>query len=399
MNIVYLFREASNVRIPCLNYRDNIRALFSKLGGMWDTDNRVFIFKREVHEFLRNAFDVICVFNQNLQGDNYQHLIYGFLEYSWENDVNNTAAPSSNFINTDSIQYASEEPYIYPRDCSLPEKLTKYWQDKLEDELRARKYSPKTLNAYIYFNRLFLRMLQKLPGEICQEDMTRFLALVEKERSYSAASINLAISAIKFFYKHVYKNNIIKEQKRPLHSRNLPVVLSSNEIVNILSTEKNPKHRLLLMLVYSSGLRVSEVVELKKEHIDLSRQVILIHQGKGRKDRYTMLSEKAAQFIKEYYNHFKIEKWVFPGQPSSCHLSIRSAQHIFDKAIRRAGITKKVTLHGLRHSFATHLLENGTDIRFIQSLLGHTNIHTTERYTHVAKRDVLKIKSPLDGIY
>jgi site-specific recombinase XerD len=152
------------------------------------------------------------------------------------------------------------------------------------------------------------------------------------------------------------------------------------------------------MLIYSSGLRVSEVVSLKKEHIDLSRQVILVYQGKGRKDRYTMLSKKIVDFLEEYYKVFEIDKWIFPGMPATQHLSIRSAQHIFEKAIRHAGITKKISVHGLRHTFATHLLETGTDIRYIQVLLGHSSLRTTERYTHVAKRNVLKIKSPLDLI-
>jgi site-specific recombinase XerD len=162
--------------------------------------------------------------------------------------------------------------------------------------------------------------------------------------------------------------------------------------------EKNPKHRLLLMLVYSSGLRVSEVVALKREHIDLSRKIIFVKEGKGRKDRSTLLSEKAARFIEEYYSFYNIEKWLFPGQCPNRPLSIRSAQHIFDKAVRRACITKDISIHGLRHTFATHLLENGTDIRYIQSLLGHASLRTTERYTHVARRSLLNIKSPLDTI-
>jgi integrase/recombinase XerD len=176
------------------------------------------------------------------------------------------------------------------------------------------------------------------------------------------------------------------------------MILSKEEVSKILSLEKNPKHRLLLMLVYSSGLRVSEVVALKKEHIDLSRKVIYIRLGKGRKDRSTLLSEKAANYIVEYYKYFNIDKWVFPGQPAVKHLSIRSAQNIFDKSVRRAAILKEISIHSLRHTFATHLLESGTDIRYIQELLGHSSLRTTELYTHVARRNVLKIKSPLDTI-
>jgi len=283
-------------------------------------------------------------------------------------------------------------------DNTLPEILSDYWENKLIDEVRARKYSLKTQKAYVYFNRLLCRTLQKKPVEITPEDVTHFLAIMEKERDYSAASLNLAINAIKFFFRYVYKRTIIREPKRPQQDRRLPVVLSAKEIIKILNSEINPKHRLLLMLVYSSGLRVSEVVSLKKEHIDLERQAIYIKLGKGRKDRYTILSEKAAQYIKDYYKYFEIKDWIFPGQPASKHLNVRSAQKIFDKAIRRSGIQKKMTIHSLRHTFATHLLENGTDIRYIQSLLGHSSIRTTERYTHVARHNVLRIKSPLDNL-
>ena len=220
---------------------------------------------------------------------------------------------------------------------------------------------------------------------------------MEKSQKYSASAINLAISAFKFFFKNVLKNDCISERHRPREDERLPVVLSKDEITKILDMENNPKHRLLLMLAYSSGLRVSEVVSLKKEHIDLSRKAIYVQQGKGRKDRCTLLSEKAARFINEYLALHNIKTWLFPGQNTSRHLSIRSAQYIFDKAIRHAKISKKVSIHSLRHAFATHLLENGTDIRYIQELLGHSSLRTTERYTHVARGSILRIQSPLDS--
>jgi len=152
------------------------------------------------------------------------------------------------------------------------------------------------------------------------------------------------------------------------------------------------------VLVYSAGLRVSEAVALKKEHIDLSRKVIYVRYGKGRKDRCTLLSEKVALLMTEYCALYNIENWLFPGQSAARHLSIRSAQYIFDKAARKAGIEKEASIHSLRHTFATHLLEGGTDIRYIQTLLGHANLRTTERYTHVARRNVLSLQSPLDTI-
>jgi site-specific recombinase XerD len=177
------------------------------------------------------------------------------------------------------------------------------------------------------------------------------------------------------------------------------VVLSETELTQLLNAEKNPKHRLLLMIAYSSGLRVSEVVALKKEHVDLNRRALFVSAGKGRKDRYTLLSNRVIQFLKEYYALYTIEGWLFPGQTARYHLSIRSAQSIFEKALRNAGIQKDVSIHNLRHTFATHLLENGTDIKYIQELLGHTSIRTTERYTHVASRHSLRIQSPLDTMF
>jgi site-specific recombinase XerD len=262
----------------------------------------------------------------------------------------------------------------------------------------SRKYSVQTRRAYIYYNRLICRTLQKTPEEISPDDVTKFLAIMEKDKKYSASALNLAISAIKFLFKNILKNKSIEEKHRPRQNGRLLMILSKEEISKIFSLEKNPKHRLLLMLVYSSGLRVSEVVSLKKEHIDLSRKVIYIRLGKGRKERSTLLAEKAAHYIIEYYKYNYIEKWIFPGQSVSNHLSIRSAQQIFDKAVRRAEIPKEISIHSLRHTFATHLLESGTDIRCIQALLGHSNLSTTECYTHVARRNVLNIKSPLDMI-
>jgi site-specific recombinase XerD len=306
-------------------------------------------------------------------------------------------SPPSSFSIPPSFSPPSS-PYDFPRPPSLPEKFSENWLSKLDDELRSRKYSLQTRRAYIYYNKLICRTLQKTPEEIHSNDVTEFLANMEKTGKYSASAMNLAISAIKFFFVNILNKDDITDRHRPRRDGRLPVILSKEEVAKILSLEKNPKHRLLLMLTYSSGLRVSEVVALKKEHIDLSRKVIYVRLGKGRKDRSTLLSEKAVSFLEEYYDFFGIEKWLFPGQPPTRSLSIRSAQNIFTKAVRRAGLLKEISIHSLRHTFATHLLESGTDIRYIQTLLGHASLRTTERYTHVARRSVLSIKSPLDTL-
>jgi site-specific recombinase XerD len=270
------------------------------------------------------------------------------------------------------------------------------WAKKLEAEMRSRKYSHKTCKAYLYFNRELCVAAGKGPEEMTGEDIKAYLAGMEQEKNAAASTMNLAVSAFKFFYGEVLKKNIVQGQRRPRQDKKLPVVLSKSEIRRMLECEMNLKHRLLLALAYSSGLRVGEVVALKPRHIDFARKSILVSGGKGRKDRYTMLSDTAAAFLREYAAVQDTDTWLFPGVPREKHLCIRSAQRVFERALARAGINKDASIHCLRHSFATHLLEGGTDIRFIQNLLGHTSIRTTERYTHVARRKALAVQSPLD---
>jgi len=381
MNILNLFRESGYVRIPFPFYNPELFRCFVYAGGKWDKASHEFSFFGDVdaeyiNKIIQKFFPAGASMVKVVQ-------------------VQENSPEESPVKKADVLPVS---PFSFPVPASLPEKLSIQLIEKLEAELRSRKYSAQTRRAYIYYNRLICRTLQKTPEEIRSEDVTKFLALMEKDKKYSASALNLAISAIKFFFKFILKKDDIAEKHRPHHDGRLPMILSKEEISKIFSLEKNPKHRLLLMLVYSSGLRVSEVVALKKEHIDLSRKVIYIRLGKGRKDRSTLLSEKAAQYIVEYYKFFNIDKWIFPGQPATKHLSIRSAQLIFDKSVRHASISKEISIHSLRHTFATHLLESGTDIRYIQALLGHSSLRTTERYTHVARRNVLSIKSPLDTI-
>jgi site-specific recombinase XerD len=378
MNVVYLFYESDKVRIPFYDYDPGLFQLLINLkSGKWDN-------RRHEFTFMNNTD----------------------FEHKWNFPVpfvavhENSPKPMKIFKFINPI----EAILTYPVQDSLPQKFSEQWQKKLEAEMRARKFSPKTRRVYIYFNRLICRTLQKTPEEICKsannggDDVTQFLATMEKDKEFSSSSLNLAISAIKFFYRNIMKTRITDEQRRPARDRILPVVLSKDEIKRIINTEKNPKHRLLLIMAYSSGLRVSEVVALKKEHIDLSRKVVYIKLGKGRKDRNTLLAEKAIQYILDYYKYQNIERWIFPGQIENRPLSIRTAQKVFCKAVKKANIQKDVSIHCLRHTFATHLLEDGIDIRYIQELLGHSSIRTTEKYTHVAKRQVLNILSPLDTI-
>ena len=194
------------------------------------------------------------------------------------------------------------------------------------------------------------------------------------------------------------KRDTVREQKRPRQDKRLPVVFSKYEVKRMFDSETNPKHKNLLMMVYASGLRVSEVVNLRRKDIDFDRKVIRVVAGKGRKDRDTIMSDTVKETLKFYYTQYNITDWLFPGAYPNHHLSIRTAQHIFKNALKRARIEKRASIHSLRHSFATHLLESGYDITYIGELLGHRSINTTSRYTHVAKRKTLKITSPLDTI-
>jgi len=274
----------------------------------------------------------------------------------------------------------------------------KYFE-KLKDELISRKYSSHTIDSYIRYNREFLQFSDANINAVTDEMVKTYLRYLSENQKYSASTLNGAINALKFFYSTVLKRGIVFERiMRPKKDKKLPIVLSAEEVMKIIDSTSNLRHRLLLMAVYSAGLRVSEVVSLKISDIDISRKIITVHSAKGRKDRNTLLSDAFIETLKIYRQIEKPESWLFPGQQSKSHIAIRTAEKVFETALARSGINKTASIHSLRHSFATHLLENGIDMRFIQKLLGHANVSTTEIYTHVTSNHLSNIKSPLDGI-
>jgi site-specific recombinase XerD len=207
------------------------------------------------------------------------------------------------------------------------------------------------------------------------------------------------VSALKFFFYRVLDYpDPIEKLPRPKKERKLPNILSRVEVMRILDAVENPKHKAILVLTYSAGLRLGEVVRLRVEDIDSDRGLIHIRQGKRRKDRYTMLSSHALVVLRAYAREYRPRDWLFPGARPGRHLHERSVQKVFGLAYEKAGIEKSVSVHSLRHAFATHLLERGTDLRYIQELLGHKSSKTTEIYTWVTKRDIGQIKSPLDSL-
>ncbi len=269
---------------------------------------------------------------------------------------------------------------------------------RYEEELKLNGYSAKTIKTYLTHLYLFFQFVQKEANDITNDDIRRYLVFLLDDQKKSHTFVNQAVSAIKFFFCSTLKRNIvIGSLPRPKKERKLPVVLSRREVQLILESVDNLKHKVLLLLVYSAGLRVSEAVNLKVQDIDRDRMLIHVRQAKGRKDRYTLLSKVTLEAFDQYARKICIDSWVFPGKDED-HLTERSAQKVFKIACERAGIVKKVSIHTLRHSFATHLLEGGTDLRYIQELLGHSNSKTTEIYTHVSRKSLGLIKSPLDTI-
>ncbi len=263
--------------------------------------------------------------------------------------------------------------------------------------MRSRKYSPRTAQSYYHYVDEFLRFAGKPPRQVTDADLTAYLARLETGRKASAATLNLAISAVRFFYTAVLGLPLALRRRRPKGDRRLPMVLSKPEILRIVDALPGLKHRAMLLLAYSGGLRVSEIVNLRHEDLDRDRHTIYIRAAKGRKDRYTLLSDKAWEAVESYVRTERPRYWLFEGRTPGYRLSVRTVQGVFYSACRRAKIGKRVSIHALRHSFATHLLESGTDLRYIQTLLGHSSPSTTAVYTHVAKGDFLRIRSPLDG--
>lgn len=289
------------------------------------------------------------------------------------------------------IFIGSDEVFRFREDCLLYESL-----DDLKQELIIRKYSQNTMNSYLSYNFDLLKHSRLKPRDISQDDISSFLVERISQSSFSASTVQLIISALRFYYGDVQKRDFIYDFILPKKDKKLPVVLSKNEVFSIFAQVKNLKHKTVLMLIYSAGLRINEAVTLKISDIDFDRKMILIQKGKGRKDRTTLLSERFLEVLEKYLEEYNPEDWLFEGQKRGEHLASRSVQNIFSRALEKSGVKKDATVHTLRHSFATHLLEQGIDIRYIQELLGHSNPNTTMIYTHVSRGKLKNIKSPLD---
>lgn len=263
--------------------------------------------------------------------------------------------------------------------------------EAMKGEMRLLSYSPKTAKAY---SRCLKEYFAKKGGgvEMFDEEFIKKFLLQKHEAGCSSSTVNIYLNAIKFFYKRILKSEVKIDIKFARRRKRLPVVLSREEVLKIINVIRNPKHKLLISLAYGAGLRVSEVVNLRVQDLDFERKLVYVRQGKGNKDRVTLLPEKLVFELRERLigenDYVFVSNW-------GGKLTSRTAQKIFSNALAKAGIFKDATFHSLRHSFATHMLENGVSIRYIQELLGHRDIKTTQLYTKVTDFGLSKIKSPL----
>lgn len=281
--------------------------------------------------------------------------------------------------------------------------------EHIQDELRSDKlqllknhlvrkgYSVRTIKNYVSHVNRFLSYSN---DQIDVKSINNYLLDLLEIKKCSHSYCNQAINAIKLYIKLTENINVDELicLTRPKKEKKIPKVLSQNEVKRVFDATENKKHQTIFMIAYSCGLRVSEVTKLKLKDIDSERMVVFISQSKGRKDRITTLSNKMLSQLREYYKAYKPKIWLFENQTKDGPISARTLQKVFNTAVKKAEIKKYVTFHSLRHSFATHLLEAGIDIRYIQELLGHTSSKTTEIYTHVSTKSIQNIINPLDRL-
>jgi len=273
---------------------------------------------------------------------------------------------------------------------------TQDFLQKLEVELKISKNSPHTIKNYIRAIEALLKFTKKQPEEITEDDIKLFIA--QNMQEASASSIILFLSAIKYAYLGILKKDLTIDIKRPKREKKFPTVLTKEEVRRIIDSFDTKKSRLMISLIYACGFRVSELINLKLKDLNFEEKIGYVKQGKGRKDRLFNIPEFLLEDLKEQvdFQTKNNKEYLFTGPKGK--LSSRNIQKIIQKAAIRAGIKKDVHVHTLRHSFATHLLENGTDIRKIQELLGHSSLSTTQLYAHVSTEELKKIKSPLDSL-
>jgi integrase/recombinase XerD len=296
-------------------------------------------------------------------------------------------------IGTSQIKKPSAELELLNKDAQDKIRVFKQW-------MRSRRYSESTIGTYTDALKIFLRFYSdKIINEISNDDLIIFNNDYIIKNKLSSSHQNQVVNAVKLFFRTVENTKLNPDLvHRPKREKTLPNVLSKEEVKLILDAHGNIKHKAMLSLIYSCGLRRSELLNLKLNDIDSKRGLVIIRKGKGRKDRVTPLSEKVLNMLRDYFKAYQPKEWLFEGQSGIGQYDERSLANVLKQALEKSQINKPVSLHWLRHSFATHLLENGTDLRYIQEILGHSSSKTTEIYTHVSNKSIQKIISPFDTL-
>jgi integrase/recombinase XerD len=271
-------------------------------------------------------------------------------------------------------------------------------RQRMSEDMQVRNFSQNTQLSYLQQVSLFARHFGKSPDVLGPEEIRTYQVYLTNEKKLSPSSIHTAVSALRFLFKVTLKRDWTFEDVLPLPKKQqkLPIVLSPEEVRQFLDCVQNSKHRAILTTCYAAGLRISEAVHLKPAAIDSKRMVIRVEQGKGQKDRYVMLSPKLLETLRIYWRARRPKEWLFPGDHPAQPITRGAVDEACDKAHRLSGLSKPVTPHSLRHAFAVHLLEAGTDVRTIQLLLGHRSLATTARYLRIATSKVCATSSPLD---
>jgi len=272
-------------------------------------------------------------------------------------------------------------------------------REQMLADLQLKGLTPKTQKIYLREVSNYAKYFGKSPEQLGEKELREYLLYLLNERKLSKGTYRFYYQGLKFLYKHTLKREEVVEKIHcPRGKKKLPVVLDLSEVKMLLSVIENLKHRAILTITYSAGLRISETACLKASDIDSKRMIVRVQQGKGGNDRYTILSQTALECLRQYWRAYRPKEWLFEGQKEGTNICISSIRQIFLEAKERAGITKPVSPHTLRHSFATHLIEAGTSLHHVQLLLGHRSPTTTTVYLHVSKMNLAQVTSPLGSI-
>jgi len=270
-------------------------------------------------------------------------------------------------------------------------------KEQMKADLQLKGFKPSTQKTYLREVSNFARYFDKSPEELGKEEVKEYLLHLIKDKKLSQGTFKFYVSGIKFLYNTTLnRHEVVEGIKYPKAKIKLPVVLDLSEIEALFAATDNIKHKAILMITYSSGLRISETSRLKITDIDSKRMMVRVEQGKGGKDRYTILAETTLDHLRQYWRQYHPKEWLFKGQKDNTHITTSTIYQIFCEAKKRAGITKPASVHTLRHAFATHLIEAGTSLHHVQLLLGHRSPTTTTVYLHVSRLNLAQVISPLD---